>query len=173
MSEATPETIENPATETVAEMSVQEPASIEQTPSGEPPKKRRGRPPGSGKKTPEQIEGGGTEAPASKPSNRKASTSNEQRALMGKQLVGIHKLAAMVTGLPELMINDVEGDMLAHAVANICDEYGLAVDGKTGATLQLLGTAAMIYGPRAIAVMQRAHAEKQQRQQNSNVGQPA
>lgn len=170
MSEATSENIpaESADDVTIENVSVEKDAIAENT----PPKKRRGRPPGSGKKTAEEIEAGKEGVnKTEKPAKRKSSTNAEQRSIMARQLVGIHKLAAMATGLPELLITDDEGTLLAHAVANVCDEYGLSVDGKTGATLQLLGTAAMIYGPRALHVMQRAQAEKKSREQNA--GQPA
>lgn len=130
--------------------------------TGVPPVKKRGRPPGSGKKTPESIEAGGAPVGgATKPGKRpKQSFDRETIGLMGKQLVGLHLVAAMSTGLPEMQLNDAEGLALAQGIIGVCEQYDLSLDGKTGAALQLAMTAGMIYGPRLLAVRKRAAAEQ-------------
>lgn len=109
-----------------------------ETPSGTPPK--RGRPPKSDKKV----------------------YSVDEIALMGKQLVGLHIMVAQISGMGELAIGDQEGFLLAQSIVNVADQYDLAIDGKTGAALQLAMTAAMIYGPRALAIRARARQPNQQ-----------
>lgn len=132
---------------------------------GEPPKKKRGRPVGSGKKTPENIEAGATGPAAAKaPGKRtKVSYDKETIALMGKQLVGLHLLAAMGTGIHEMQISEPEGYALAQGIVNVCEQYNLSIDGKTGAALQLAMTAGMVYGPRLLAVRKRANDEAKAR----------
>lgn len=132
---------------------------------GEPPKKKRGRPVGSGKKTPENIEAGAAGPTAAKAPGKRAKVSYDKEtiALMGKQLVGLHLLAAMGTGIHEMQISEPEGYALAQGVVNVCEQYNLSIDGKTGAALQLAMTAGMIYGPRLLAVRKRANDEAKAR----------
>lgn len=129
----------------------------------EPPKKRgRGRPPKNKENIEaEKIEAGGKSASASKPTKKKQTFDAAAISMMGKQLVGIHIIVSQVTGLPELQISDPEGQALAQSIVNVAEQYNLSIDGKTGAALQLLLTAAMVYGPRAIAVNKRAKAARQ------------
>lgn len=124
----------------------------------EAPKKRgRGRPP----KTPdilvEEVTEG-SEAPKPKRTYTPRKTAKGKTADiadLGKQLVGIHAMAAMVTGFNELQLGDDEGEALAKGILDICEQYNLSIDGKTGASLQLLAAAAMIYGPRALMIRHR------------------
>lgn len=137
------------------------------------PKKRRGRPPGSGtKKSAEQIEAGNEKPGAAKPGKRKAASFDSATiAMMGKQLAGMHQIAFMATGIPEVVISEAEGIMLAQGICNVCEQYNLSIDGKTGATLQLAFTAAAIYGPRALSVRARAmRAQAQQAQSGEQTG---
>lgn len=169
MSEATNETNSNGA-ETIPPETIENPQGAAETggatadtPSGEAPKRRRGRPPGSGKtgsaKSPEQIEAG---ADSGKPSKRaKAAQFDKQaRELFAKQLLGVHTLAAQITGIGELQLAPPEGAALADAVCNTCEQYNLAIDGKTGAFLQLAATAAMIYAPRYMHFAARVRAQQ-------------
>lgn len=81
---------------------------------------------------------------------------------LAKSLVGIHQLIAMVTGIGELQLSEPEGQALAEGVCAVCEEYGFAVDGKTGAAMQLFGACAMIYGPRIFSFkMRMAHQRAQ------------
>lgn len=112
-------------------------APTKETPSGSAP--RRGRPPKSGTKKVYSV---------------------DEITLLGKQLVGIHAMASMMTQIPEAAISDPEGLMMAQSIVNLADQYDLELDGKTGAAIQLLATAAMIYAPRVIAVKRRMAAEQ-------------
>lgn len=78
---------------------------------------------------------------------------------LAKQLVGIHQLAAMFTGMGELQLNPDEASGLADAVVNVCAEYDLNIDGKTGAAVQLFAACAMIYAPRVMAIKYRLAQE--------------
>lgn len=139
-----------------------------QQPDAEPVKRGRGRP----KKTEtvekpqiEQIldEQNGTAPESEKPQAKKRGPKGGTKAsveAMANQLVGVHQLVAMVTGIQEIQIAPQEGLALAGAIQNVCDEYGLSISGKTGAALQLLAAAAMIYGPRALAIHQKIQVAK-------------
>lgn len=67
---------------------------------------------------------------------------------LGRQIQGIHILAAQITGIEEIILSEGESTELAKSVLSVCAEYDLSIDGKTGAALQLLATAAMLYIPR-------------------------
>lgn len=127
----------------------------------EPVKRKRGRPP----KNPDAPSPGG------KSGSSKSSSSGPRRKnakpvdikAFAKQLAGIHVIAGMISGIPEIVINEDEAEILAVAVVDICDEYGLAIDGKTGATLQLIGAVSMIYGPKAFQFYIRKIQEQQKK----------
>lgn len=105
----------------------------------EPQKRKRGRPKGS------------TNKPADKPS-KSSSRKRADNVDFARQLQGIHTMMAMVTGFPELQISEQESVMLANGLVAVADEYGLSLDGKTGAAIQLIGAASLIYIPRAIVI---------------------
>lgn len=113
------------------------------------PRRRRGRPAGSGTKT----EG------AKKTNSRKAADLDA----FAKQVQGIHQMLAMMTGFGEVALSDVESKMLATSLNAMSEEYGLSLDGKTGAAIQLLGTAAVIYLPRAMVIRAKVAAAAEAR----------
>lgn len=109
-----------------------------ETPAEAAPAKRgRGRPPGSGSK-----------ASAEKSPGKKT----RDVADLARQIQGIHRVAALATGLPLLEIADQEAAMLASGISAVAEEYGFALSGKTGAALQLFAAMGFVYGPRVIAV---------------------
>lgn len=116
-------------------------------PPAEAPRKR-GRPPGSGKKT-------GTDGPQ-KSSTRKAADTAD----LGRQIVGLHALIAVATQMPEMQITDAEGEMLARGVTAVAEEYGLALTGKTGAAIQLFAAAGMVYVPRLVMIKAKLAAQR-------------
>src|SRR5574337_178250 len=124
----------------------------------EAPKRRRGRPPGSTNKLkPEAISvDGATKPKRGRP--RKDAGPRDVNSL-ARQIFGLHTLAAMATGIPEATIGEQESVMLATALDSVADQYGLSLDGKTGAAIQLIATAAMIYAPRVVAVRARIAAQ--------------
>lgn len=136
----------------------------------ETPKKKRGRPTDAERALKESLGVPGNDSSAVSggakrgPKPKGAAKGNDPTTL-GKSLVGIHQLVAMVTGIPEAQLSEPEGQALAEAVCAVCEEYGFAVDGKTGAAMQLFGACAMIYGPRlfhfkARIAQQRAQGEQ-------------
>lgn len=124
-------------------------ASSSQENSSEPKKRGRGRPKGSHN----------GEAKPKKSTARKT----EDVAALAKQIQGIHVMIAMMTGFPEMQINDFEAQMLASSVSGISEQYGLSLDGKTGAAIQLFGACAIIYVPRAMSIQ----AKKKQAQEEN------
>lgn len=99
----------------------------------------------------------GSDKPKNKPGRKpkKVVVTEAEKTALGKQIVGLHLIASMTFGIPELVIQETEGEMLASAIVNVAEEYGLSLGGKTGAAIQLVGTAAMIYLPRYFAMQSR------------------
>jgi len=155
-----------PEAPTIAGNTVEEPVAA---PTSEAPRRRRGRPTDAERALRESVgaaptgdgaaTGGAKRGP--KPKGNKAS----DPAVLARSLVGIHQLGGMVLGIQELVITEDEGKALADAVTAVCEEYGLAIDGKTGAAMQLFGAAAMIYGPRYFHFKMRIAHERAQREQ--------
>ena len=140
------------------------PDSQAPTPEVSPPVKRgRGRPP----KNPQASNGAGNEIPGNaapvakrgRPPSKLKGLSIEAQANLAKQIQGLHFIAATATGLPELQISDQEAAMLADGIAAVSREYGLSMDGKTGAALQLIAAAAIVYAPRFKAINNRARMQ--------------
>lgn len=127
----------------------------DQNPDTAAPKKRRGRPPKDPSKIREGV-GAGTEKTAAK----KNKYSMSDAAQMAQQLQGVHVLVAMMGGMPEMQLTDKEALMLAQSVVNVCNQYDLEIDGKTGAFIQLIGSAGIVYLPRALAIRNRKIAER-------------
>lgn len=125
-----------------------------------PPQKRGpGRPRKDGSTPPgvKTEKPGAPRAAEAKPQKRGAKMSAEAISTLAKQIEGMHAMAAMMTGLPILQISSAEASLLAGGISAVAEEYGLALDGKTGAALQLFGAAAMVYAPRIIHI-QKAKA---------------
>lgn len=119
------------------------------------PKRGRGRPVGSTSKTAAKS--------TAKKSDSKKATDIEDFA---KQICGVHQMVALFTGIKEAAITPDEATMLAKGINSVCEEYGLELDGKTGAAIQLFGAAAMVYAPRVIGFKVRMAQEAAQRQNN-------
>jgi len=137
------------------------PEQIAPISSEEQEKPRRGRPPNSTRKDLLSADGVTQETIDEKPKRtytKKAKPngfSAEAFNQLAKQIEGIHMLAGQLTGIPEFVLDAGDSQALALAVIGVCAQYDLAIDGKTGAALQLLGTAAIIYIPRYFAFRQR------------------
>ena len=153
------------------------PDSQAPTPEVSPPVKRgRGRPP----KNPQASNGAGNEIPGNaapvakrgRPPSKLKGLSIEAQANLAKQIQGLHFIAATATGLPELQISDQEAAMLADGIAAVSREYGLSMDGKTGAALQLIAAAAIVYAPRFKSINNRAKQAANQATETQNVPPP-
>lgn len=116
------------------------------------PRKDAAAPPG-----PKAEKPGAAKSAESKPQKRGAKMSAEAVSTLAKQIQGMHAMAAMMTGIGLLQITADESSLLATGLSAVAEEYGLALDGKTGAALQLFGAAAMVYAPRILAI-QKAKA---------------
>lgn len=113
------------------------------------PKRGRGRPSKAEQQLRESVGAaptGDTSSGAKRGPKPKGGKSDP--GVLAKSLMGIHTVVAMVTGIPEAQLKEEEAQALAEGVCAVCEEYGLAIDGKTGATMQLVGALGMIYGPR-------------------------
>jgi hypothetical protein len=95
-----------------------------------------------------------------KSDSKRTEYTTSQIDLLAKQTVGVHAMLALMTGMPELQINETEGAILARAISAVASEYGVAVSGKAAAGMQMLAACAMVYAPRAIKIAQRVNSEK-------------
>lgn len=140
------------------------------------PRRGRGRPFGSKTTLPPLLETPvGTEtsgdAPQDQPRQQRRRKSTVDASALAKQLRGIHALAAKMVPIkgPDgsllMELSETEATELANAIAGVAKEYDLELSGKTGSAIQLLGVAAMIYGPRIYVIQQmRAYMQEQQKQ---------
>lgn len=115
---------------------------------GGKPVRRRGRPPGARNRD--------TSAP-SDPAPRQARRSRLGLNVdtLGRQLVGAHQIATVVTGT-DLVISDSDGKTLAEPIIAIADYYGLSASGPWVLWVNLVVAMAMVYGPKVLPlVMQR------------------
>lgn len=140
-------------------IAVEEETIIENPDIAQPVKRGRGRP----CKT-DAEKAAGKDSP--KKSKARVAQDTEE---LGSQLVGLHKLAALMTGLPELEISSIEGQMLAGGINAVCQEYGLSLGGKTGAAIQLIGALGIVYMPRLVVIQKRMQAEHQKAEENRTV----
>lgn len=128
--------------------------------SAPPERRRRGRPPKSETLDAERIPGSSGASSTARPSRQKKPKSAADVGALAKQLAGLHVMASMMTGIPEVQISDAEATMLAGGIMGVADQYDLSIDGKTGAAIQLLAAAAMVYAPRILAIKAKAKAAK-------------
>ena len=128
--------------------------------SAPPERRRRGRPPKNESLDAEKIPGSTGAASSARPSRQKKPKSAADVGALAKQLTGLHVMASMMTGIPEVQISEGEATMLASGIMGVADQYDLSIDGKTGAAIQLLAAAAMVYGPRLLAIKAKAKAAK-------------
>lgn len=149
----TVETTEAPAVEPQASEAPTESAEEISAP------RRRGRPKGSRNATnsapvsPSEAANAVTGSPAKKGRGRPPKKSAPlDTGELAKQVQGLHHLAALATGIPEFVLQPQEAEMLAQGISAVCDEYGLSLSGKTGAAVQLLAAAAMVYAPRVAII---------------------
>lgn len=135
-------------------------------------KRKRGRPPGSGKSR--NVNGEQT--------GRTGSTSDKTGPLKGKaldvaslatQLKGLHALAAAVSKNPLIEINEGEAQKLAIALQDIAKQYQITFNPALLAWLKLLGVSSAIYGPRIafyIAAQKMIAAQKKASATVQNAG---
>lgn len=139
------------------------------------PRRGRGRPFGSRTTAPPLTETPvgaepAADAPQDQPRQQRKRKSTVDVGMLAKNLKGIHKLAAKLvpikgpTGDLLMELSDDEATQLADAFAAVAKEYDLEMSGKTGSAIQLLGVAAMIYGPRIFVIQQmRAYMNEEKK----------
>lgn len=81
---------------------------------------------------------------------------------LGKQLVGLHAVAALATGIEPIRLEDNEGQALASAIVDVANQYNVVANAKMMAWLALAATAAAIYGPRALMIRAMVAEKKRQ-----------
>lgn len=118
-----------------------------------PPKRKRGRPPGTGAKaqTPrvDKVEAGTT---------RKPSTKGIQN-LAGLYGLLNNTLAARANA-PELVIDNSEAQMIAEPLAAVLAKWNIHLDGADNPYLQLGGTMLAVYSMKVMAMRQRIMMQK-------------
>lgn len=101
---------------------------------------------------------------ASKAAKSKAEKVSINANKLAGQIQGLHIIAAKFTGIPILQLDDKEAFALAESIQNLAEQYEIKINPKVAAGLQLLGTAAMIYGPRYLMMVEAAKAYKAQQE---------
>lgn len=135
------------------------------------PPRKRGRPPKNAPANgdPSPVDGAAADAPRrGRPSGKKKGKvqfTGEDLNTLAKQVFGLHQIAALATGIPELAIREEEATMLGGAIATVAQEYDLEMSGKTGAMLQLIAVCGMVYIPKFAALKTRVAQAKAQREQ--------
>lgn len=98
--------------------------------------KRRGRPPGSRNKS---SGSGGT---------GKTKVSSSVTGIE-KTLVSLHLIAATLSGVPEIALEDAEASAIAEGIANVNEHYSIpGIDEGPASIVMLVGTLLAVYGKR-------------------------
>jgi hypothetical protein len=119
-----------------------EPSTINFESVGSEAPKRRGRKPGSKNST----------------SKSSKETANDLTGLF----LGIHTMCAMLTGIPELELEEEEAAKLAKAVARVNNYYGgMVIPEKYAVWGNFAVALGTVYGPRAITYRMRMKQEAQ------------
>jgi hypothetical protein len=64
-------------------------------------------------------------------------------------------MMAMLSGQPIFELSTVEAEMLGNAVYDVAEEYGISLSGPRAVWIKLAAAVGMVYGPRAMVVMQQ------------------
>lgn len=127
-------------------------------------KRGRGRPPGGGKKAVESS----TPPTASSADDtgvkkRGRPSKPVDKGALAKQLMFGHAVAASITKLPDLALDQGEAQILAEAITTLMEEYDIALSGKSAALLGMAGAVAIVYGPRIMLIAEQAKKNKAER----------
>ncbi len=71
------------------------------------------------------------------------------------QLLNFHFTLVAITGIEELMITEKEAELLATALVNFVEEFGIYFTSKVAVVVNLVVTIASIYAPRMIMIKER------------------
>ena len=113
-------------------------------------KRKRGRPPGGGKRT-ESADGEAADTVKRAPFSEDGVTAI---------LLSIHSMLAGFTSVPELEIEPAEAAQMAKALKGVADQYDIRPSEKSLAWANLASAAAMVYGTRIFAYRARRKTEK-------------
>lgn len=132
-----------------------------------------GRPPGSGKKKVVEQPPQGAAAPIQiqpekrgpgRPVGSGAKSTSQKKDIdkkaLANQLLFFHAAAAKLTRIDDLAIDSDEAEMLADSIATMMREYEISLSGKTAALFGMIGTVAIIYGPRIVLIGEQIKMRK-------------
>lgn len=118
--------------------------------AGQPLKRKRGRPPGSGNKS-----GGAA-------TSKVEVTDKQAIGALAGQIQGLHIVLATLTKSPIFVLAPQECEAMAGAIHNVGKHYNLDLGGPRAAIIQLIAVAGGIYMPRLVAIgAARAEARRQ------------
>ena len=81
---------------------------------------------------------------------------------LAKQLMGAHLIASQFVGI-DLSIDKDEAQLLADATIALASEYDIRLSGKAAAWFGLLSAAALVYGPRVPAIVNKVKSARGQK----------
>lgn len=111
------------------------------------PAKRRGRKPGSGS----------ARADSGKSASKKTPSSVKG---LEKILFSVHAIVAVKAGAPEFIIDSAEANMLASAINDVQEFYGLEVSPEVTIWVNLVTALGTVYGPRVVTMYARKKKER-------------
>lgn len=133
--------------ETIKEFSAQEPIE-----------------PAQGEAVQKEVDGKAskTRKPRTKSGGSTASKADAKN-LMAGQLVGAHKILAILAKDETWIIDDKESQALAVAIADVMAQYNIVVNPKVVAWVNLMSVCTAIYGPRAF-ISYSKHMDRKKRE---------
>lgn len=90
--------------------------------------------------------------------------------LTAEHIQGFHQIAALATGIQELVIGEEEAKNLSDAIKAVSAQYDVLISGKSAAWMNLALIAAMVYVPRLMVGTMRIRQEKEE--MNAREGRP-
>lgn len=115
------------------------------------PRNKPGRKPGAGT---------GSGPRASKSAGKKANASSSSVNGLEKILFSIHAIIAVKGKIPELAIDAQEANMMARAINDVQEFYGLEVSEKVTIWVNLVTALGTVYAPRFVSISVRKSREK-------------
>lgn len=80
--------------------------------------------------------------------------------LFSQQLVGAHKLVAVLTQQPIIEIETAEGDQLAKSIGDIIEEYGFSASRRAILWGNLAAVVGIVYGPKFLLIRESIKANR-------------
>lgn len=79
------------------------------------------------------------------------------------QVQGLHKMAAMLSGMPALELSAPEADTLGGALYDVAQEYGIVLSGPRAVWIKLIAAVGMVYGPKVLTIAQQQREARPKR----------